>query len=134
MRKRRSGSTPVTLDQREHTRALAKSSAWRDSASDASAPLDERRFLTPEWEARVPGFANRLALRIEEVAAATGLSASLVRALIREGELPAAKVRTVPLVLVADLLLYLDRRRVDPAADADRIATELEASLRQKEV
>ncbi|HME69085.1 MAG TPA: helix-turn-helix domain-containing protein [Myxococcota bacterium] len=77
---------------------------------------------------------DRVTLRIEEVAATTGLSVSLVRALIRDGELPVVKVRSVPLVRTRDLLAFLESRVSAPEAVAERIADELEASLAGREV
>ena len=104
--------------------------ADRAAGQEAARRLAELRVLAASWGFPLHGVADRLALRIEEVAGVTGLSASLVRALVRDGELPAVKVRTVPLVLVADLVAFLERHRQDRGAEADRIAAELEASLR----
>ncbi len=72
---------------------------------------------------------QRLTLRVDEVAATTGLSASLVRALIRDGELPVVKVRSVPLVRTTDLAAFLESRVNAPEEEVQRIADELEASL-----
>ena len=77
---------------------------------------------------------QRLTLRVDEVAATTGLSQSLVRALIRDGELPVVKVRSVPLVRIPDLLAFLEARLSAPAVSAERIAAELAASLDRREV
>jgi excisionase family DNA binding protein len=76
--------------------------------------------------------ADRVSLRIADVARVTGLSKSLVRGLIRDGELPAVKVRTVPLVLVADLLGFLERCRTNPRGDIERISAEIVERLGQK--
>jgi hypothetical protein len=53
----------------------------------------------------------------------------LVRALIRDGELPVVKVRSVPLVRTTDLMAFLESRMSAPEAVAERIADELAASL-----
>jgi excisionase family DNA binding protein len=78
--------------------------------------------------------SDRITLRIDEVATATGLSVSLVRALIRDGELPVVKVRSVPLVRTTDLLAFLESRVSAPETVAERIADELAASLERREV
>jgi len=77
---------------------------------------------------------DRVTLRIEEVAATTGLSVSLVRTLIRDGELPAVKVRSVPLVRTSDLLTFLESRVIAPAAVAQGLANELAAGLTERAV
>lgn len=77
---------------------------------------------------------QRLTLRIDEVAATTGLSPSLIRALIRDGELPVVRVRSVPLVRTTDLLTFLEARLSAPAVVAERIAAELALSLDRREV
>jgi excisionase family DNA binding protein len=115
-------------------KAVRSSRATEDDvAHDAAGRLTQLRAVGRPSSPSLPSVVDRLALRIEEVATVTGISASLVRALIRDGELPAVKVRTIPLVLVADLLAFLERRRIDAGADADRIVAELEASLRTEE-
>jgi excisionase family DNA binding protein len=78
--------------------------------------------------------ASRLTLRIDEVAATTGLSVSLVRALIRDGELPVVKVRSVPLVRTTDLRAFLEARLSAPELVAEQIAGELAASLERQGV
>jgi len=90
--------------------------------------IAELRALTASWGFPLAAL-DRVTLRIDEVAATTGLSASLVRALIRDGELPVVKVRSVPLVRTSDLLLFLESRVIAPAAVAQRLADELAAGL-----
>jgi excisionase family DNA binding protein len=90
--------------------------------------------LEREGDALPNDLAGRLSLRIDEVAATTGLSASLVRTLVRDGELPVVRVRSVPLVRTADLLAFLESRVSVPEAVAERIANELEASLAGRRV
>jgi excisionase family DNA binding protein len=68
-------------------------------------------------------------LRIEEVAATTGISVSLVRSLIRDGELLVVKVRSVPLVRTTDLMAFLEARLSAPEVVAEQIAEELAAAL-----
>jgi len=118
MRKRRSASTPRPLRQCTLLRAAVEVGEERELAPDATDRL-----------AGLPG-PDRVALRIDEVAASTGLSESFVRGLIRKGELTSVKVRSVPLVLVADRRAFLEARRRSAADEGARIARELEASLR----
>jgi len=72
---------------------------------------------------------DRVSLRIEEVAATTGLSPSMVRKLIRSGALRAARVGSVPLVLTKDLVTFLEARMDDRECVADGIARELAVTL-----
>lgn len=99
-------------------------------AFEATRKLAELRALAASWGIPLHTVADRVSLRLEEVAQVTGMSVSFVRALIRDGDLPAAKVRTLPLVLVADLLAFFEQRRSNPQAEADRLVTEIEESLR----
>lgn len=131
MRKRRTPSPSFALRQRTPADAHGEASPWPDPAPDATDRQAELRTLD-RWKTPLCSVAHRVALRIDEVAATTGLSKSLVRALIRDGELTAVKVRTVPLVLATDLLAFLEARRSNRAEEADRIARELEANLRVK--
>jgi len=95
--------------------------------------LAELRALAASWGFPLAAL-DRVTLRIEEVAATTGLSASLVRALIRDGELPVVRVRSVPLVRTADLLTFLESRVIAPAARVERLADELAAGLTERTV
>lgn len=59
-----------------------------------------------------------------------GLSTSMLRKLVRDGALPSVRVGAVPLVLVADLVAFLEAHRTDPRGEAERIAADLEARVR----
>jgi len=102
------------------------------SAPQGARRLAELRALAASWGIPLNTVADRVALRIDEVPRVTGLSESFIRGLIRDGELPAVKVRTVPLVLVADLLGFLERRRTNPRGDIERISAEIVERLGQK--
>ncbi len=129
VRKRSTRSPSLARQHRTPAHAHGEASPWPDPAPDTTDRRAELRTLD-RWRTPLCSVADRVALRIDEVAATTGLSKSLVRALIREGELTAVKVRTVPLVLATDLLAFLEARRSNRAEEAERIAGEFEASLR----
>ena len=98
-----------------------------DPSAVAAQRLSELRVLAASWGFPLAAL-DRLTLRLDEVASITGLSVSLVRALIQDGDLPAAKVRSVPLVRTIDLLAFLESRVSAPQAVAQGIANELAAS------
>jgi hypothetical protein len=54
----------------------------------------------------------------------------MIRKLVRNGTLPSARVGSVPLILVEDLVGCLKAQRTNPNSEAEQIAAELEESLR----
>lgn len=104
-----------------------------DPNAVAAQRLSELRVLAASWGFPLAAL-DRLTLRLDEVASITGLSVSLVRALIQDGDLPTVKVRSVPLVRTTDLLVFLESRVSAPEAVADQIANELAASLERQGV
>ncbi len=99
--------------------------------ADAARQLARLRALAASYG--YPLFTlDRMALRVPEVAATLGFSESFVRNLIRDGELPAVRVRDALLVRTTDIMAFLDARPSSGRVAADAIAEELERSLEQE--
>jgi len=108
--------------------ANARAGGGPQTFAGAACRVEKLRALATSSGAPL-GLLDRVSLRIEEVAATTGLSPSMVRKLIRSGALRAARVGSVPLVLTKDLVTFLEARMDDRECVADGIARELAVTL-----
>lgn len=90
---------------------------------------DESRSSGRQLAAGGDPFANRLTLRIREVAAWTGLSQSGVRKLIREGKLRTTRPLDAVLIYREDVLRILKQHELNQVSRAARLARELSSAL-----
>ena len=113
------------------------------------AKLDDasRARQTPSRECRTPdqagreemktkegGAENRIAFSVREAARACGLSRDALRAAIRAGELPAARIGSRRLVVLAsDLEAWIRRHTISPSADAHAVVEQVLARERANE-